>query len=147
MPAVDIEFYILRYSPDEHVAMRPYSAITVKSKDKGSPVVRKDRESRCWSPVSRQTAREWRTGKSSIHKGTPGGGCQYCGGTVTLPVAGRLRLFVGTYLCCSETEACVKNLPKVDTWKRNGRGLNPRSVSRKVQRSNCYTTSLTLGLL
>ena len=57
--------------------------------------------------------------------------------TVTFSAAGHHRPLTGTKLYCLVTEAyCVNNLPKVVTWKWNGRESNPRPF---VSRANTLT--------
>ena len=59
--------------------------------------------------------------------------------TVTFPAAGRHRLT----LYCIVTEAHVNNLPKVVSWMRDGRELNPQPFESRVQHPNRYITRPT----
>jgi len=47
---------------------------------------------------------------------------------------------VPNYTAWWQRHMCVNNLPKVVTWKRNGRDSNPRPFESQVQRCNHYDT-------
>jgi len=91
----------------------------------------------CSSPFDRPWARRWINQWSlcCMASATPDLRLPSQPQSITAPWA------VSNYTAKWQRHTCVNNLPKVVTWKRNGRDSNPRPSESLVELSDHYSTS------